>query len=376
MGKGLSMQPRSTIDYYDEGLDLLASSLYQKAAEPFGAARILHPVAFRSLAFSELEDATVWTRDWICVGSHDLIPDNGDLLPYTVGTHGLHAQRTPSGFAARFNKAQHGGCRTVPLQCQTGTKTRCSFTSCGYSRDRDVIKSGSLEEESPEMHQYLGLRPERLLTAKLANWMQFILINLDPASEDPDASLRDLGGVLNLDATAPLPLRSHKWAEFDANWKLLGQNLTAGNVVDEDADGSWIATRSSRVDGSSCMRAWVFPNLVLCVERREVCAVVLQPTAMGRTLCRVSVFSEADVPQRSWMTDVCERAAAAVKQHADLTCWYTASAPSTHGNDMPLQDDAVGAWMQHTLIRRIRRELGERPVQREASGGIYAGNPA
>lgn len=370
------MQLRSAIGYYDEGIDLLASSLYQNAVGPFGSARILHPIAFRSLAFSELEDAAVWTRDWICIGSRDLIPDRGDLLPYTVGTHGLHVQRTSSGFVARFNKAQHGGCRVVPLQCKTGTKTRCSFTSCGYSRDRDVIKADALGGESPEMHQYLGLRPERLLTAKIANWMQFILINLDHASEDPDDSLHQLGEVLDFRTTAPLPLRSHRWAEFDANWKLVGQALAAGNVVDESANRSWIATRSLGVSGSSCMTAWLFPNLILSVEGREVCAVVLQPTAMERTLCRVSVFSEAEIPKSSWMTHVCERAATAVERHTDLTRWYTASAPSTHGNDMPLQDDAVGAWMQHTLIRRIQRELAERPLQREYSGGVYVGNSA
>ncbi len=202
--------------------------------------------------------------------------------------------------------------------------------------------------------------------------MQFLLINLDHASEGPGATLRDLGDVLGLRESTSAVLRFHSWLEFETNWKLLGQCLADGEVTDEDTYGSWIATRGAGPGDGAYAAAWLFPNLVLMVAGRETCALVLQPTAMGRTLCRMSVYSEEASPRRPWAAHVLERAAAAKAKHADLARWYTAAAPSTRGKDMPLQEDAVGAWMQRELARRITCEIEMKPVQHDLTKDSHA----
>ena len=110
----------------------------------------LPPDAFTSAAFLKLEDAKLWPRSWVCIGASQEIPNAGDLLPYTVGVHGIHVQRQADGsLVGRFNKAQHGGCHFIPIQCQTGKKTRCGFTSCGYSLDRAAIPAGPSGKRCP-----------------------------------------------------------------------------------------------------------------------------------------------------------------------------------------------------------------------------------
>lgn len=347
------MTHRRDLGYRDEGRDLADASFYADALG--NAPRVLPPVAFRSLRFSQLEDEAVWTRDWVCVGSHEAIAEKGDLLPFTVGTHGVHVQRTESGIVARFNKAQHGGCRAIPLQCQTGAKTRCSFTSCGYSRDRGAIAASELGDGTPEMHQYLGLRPERLLTAHARSWGPLIFVNLDVAPVWPDAELTALNQRGRFFG-AHKPRRSREvWLEYAANWKLAGQNLAAGGAVTAQGD-AWMYADTALSDGTVASVAWLFPNLVLIGTPESTAVVTLQPTAMGQTLCRLSTYgADPQADLTFWREEIGRRAAQAEAEHDDLARWGTQHRPDTIGVPPPLQKGAAGAWMQAALAARLAR---------------------
>ena len=348
------MSHRPDLGFYDEGHDLASPAFY---ADAIGAdARTLPPAAFRSLAFTHLEDEAVWTRDWICVGSHEAIPNEGDLLPFTVGTHGVHVQRTAEGLAARFNKAQHGGCRAVPLQCQTGAKTKCSFTSCGYSRDRRAIPASELGDGTPEMHQYLGLRPERLLTAHAKSWGPLIFVNLDIAPAWPERSLKALNRTMGAFGNHK-PARSRElWIEISANWKILGSALAAGSPVGDDETGGWILTGTTLADGRAATAAWLFPNLVLISTEAETAVVVLQQTAIGQTLCRLSVYAEDPAASlETWRAEIEARAARGEADHQAIARFGTSHRPETIGQTPPAQTSPVAAWMQRTLATRVDR---------------------
>ena len=345
------MLHRPDLGFQDEGQDLSSPAFYAQALGRFGEARVLPPVAFRSLRFSLLEDETIWTRDWICVGCAEEIPHEGDLLPFTVGTHGIHVQRAGNELKARFNKAQHGGCRAIPLQCQTGKKTKCSFTSCGYSRDRAAIPARDLGDATPEMQQYLGLRPERLLTAHVCRFGPLIFVNLDTEPAQNETALADLDGAgpffeggVHRSAAGLL--------EFNANWKLLGQHLAAGEPICEAEDGACLLARSS-VGGQPAHVAWLFPNLVLIAEGGETCAIVLQQTALGQTLCRYFVYGGfREEASAFWRGEIERRAAKASADHHETVRWGTNFRPETVGAALPLQSDRQGHWMQRMLARR------------------------
>lgn len=115
------MARRPQLGYFEGGTDLCASETYADSVAPTGPVSLLPMAAYRSLNFAYLEDERVWTRDWVCIGTERDIPRPGDLLPYTLGNHGIHVQRQQDGsLRGAFNSAQHGGCRVVPLQCQGG----------------------------------------------------------------------------------------------------------------------------------------------------------------------------------------------------------------------------------------------------------------
>lgn len=256
------------------------SSVSMVRAAPQGTVRLLPPAAFQSRVFQAEEDAAIWTRAWVCVGFAAEIPNAGDVLPFTVGNHGIHIERLADGsFMGRFNKAQHGGCRAVPLQCQTGAKTKCSFTACGYSRDRRPI-AGDDGNRDASLDQYLGLRPERLLRVPVKAWGPLLLVQLDPDAriefDWPEADAV-LGDTLCAESGGAVATR---WVEHEANWKHLAACLAEGAV---ETSGESHAVHDAET-------VLLFPNVVILVWREITAITILQPTALGRTLSRIRLF--------------------------------------------------------------------------------------
>ncbi|MGE6689875.1 hypothetical protein ACQKFE_18100 [Stutzerimonas stutzeri] len=345
------MSRRPELGYFEGGVDLCASETYADCIAQTGPARLLPLAAYRSLSFAYLEDERIWTRDWVCIGTQRDVPHPGDLLPYTLGNHGIHVQRQEDGsLRGAFNKAQHGGCRVVPLQCQGGRKTSCSFTSCGYSRDRGPISADELGDGASAMHQYLGLRPERLLPVRVQILGELIFVNLDP--EAPPLATTDLGArsaVLEAAAT-----RVVHWREYDADWKLLGQHLLEAGPGRSMIRGDDIF----EVRSDAMLAFWGFPNLLMLAQGNETCLVLLQPTALGKTLCRIHLFSTAAVAggdeqgmSDRWLGLINQRGMRAVAFCAQLDRPIPASI-----NETTPQTDPAGRWAQACLVRRITAE--------------------
>lgn len=302
------MEFHPDMGYEENGVDLANSDLYKTTNLPFGQASILPPFSYQSKVFSELEDEKLWTRNWIAIGSIHDIQTAGDLLPYTVGHHGIHVQRESDGnLIGRFNKAQHGGCRAVPLQCQTGKKTKCSFTSCGYSRDRNVIRVEEIGENTPTMHQYLGLIPERLLPVKVETLGPYIFINIDHECN----SLTDYIEIVPENIKSLLKndfkLQYSEWFECSSNWKLAGRAFFDNEYVSNNFENkqlnessnyfivSDLSTHSIGINTPKDLKdvrlCWLFPNLILVLHPTFILSVILQPTSMGECTLRTSLYT-------------------------------------------------------------------------------------
>ncbi|KQT58034.1 hypothetical protein ASG52_22725 [Methylobacterium sp. Leaf456] len=326
---------RPDLGHRAEGWDLADPAFFEGSLDP-SAPRLLPPAAYRALAFAELEDDVVWTRAWLAIGLAAEIPSPGDLLPFTAGHHGIHVQRDEAGgFVGRFNKAQHGGCRAVPLQCRTGTRTRCSFTACGYSRDGTVLPADG--GSTPAMHQYLGLRPERLLPVAVRPWGSLIRINLDPEAEPLETAQQGLAALVG----------ETRRAEFSANWKLAAQALAEGMPR---AEGQHSLDLTGRLTtGAAADISLHFPNLILIASGPETCAIMLQPTALGQTLLRIGLLgpegaapSDLEASWSTWQAEIAARLASAVAVQAALGNFATPPAASS-----------AGLWLQQRIAERV-----------------------
>lgn len=345
------------LGFHDEGADLTDAQTYAACRAPLGEARALPPFAWRSKTFSELESEKIWTRAWVPIGLLPQIPNPGDLLPFTLGFHGIHVQRgADGGYEARLNRHQHGGCRFVPEQCRTGKQTKCTIASCNYTRDAMVIPALEDGQDAPEMYKFVGINPAKLVPVRSALWGPFVMINLDP--EAPDlaealpADLEGLGAALD----AMPGLAHHQWFDFKCNWKSLGAAFLRGAETRRIAhQGTCVALDCTGAEGERL--AWLFPNLLLAVHDDHIAVLLLQATGMGDTLCRFSLLtrdgaaSEGLVGQ--WQRRLGATGVEAVKAHDGHAQWGTSSRPETIGAERPVERDPASHAVQQYVIDRV-----------------------
>lgn len=256
-----------------------------------------------------LEDERIWTRAWACVGVEQQIPTPGDLLPATIGHHGLHVQRRHDGrLQAAFNALQYGSCWTIPSQCGHGHKTKCPYVSCAHSLDTDALRAKN-DAPTPEMRQFIGFNSLKLAQVAVQTVGPLMFVTL----ADPPAPLDPQLGALGPAARVELPRRldhvARFWAELDCNWKLasdalfealgapaggtrLDERLGASTVMPATAmshDELWTTGEAAALeplateDEVRLLRA--FPNIVLARLPNHVAAVVVKPTRLdGATL--------------------------------------------------------------------------------------------
>lgn len=367
------------LGYVENGVDLSDADLYKTAVQPFGQATILPPFSYQSKIFSDLEDEKLWTRSWIAIGTTQQIPNTGDLLPFTVGHHGIHVQREEDGsLTGRFNKAQHGGCRAVPLQCQTGKKTKCSFTSCGYSRDQHAIPVEAIGENSPTMHQYLGLIPERLLPIKVETLGPFIFVNLDPDSCSLKEAAGNLPAEIDTCAIEQLTLHTDEWFECESNWKLAGRAFYDSEHINGCLSIHDHATAPNHFHASDLSIPeltdlknntlektklfWLFPNLLLVNSPTHILCVILQPTSMRESLLRTCIFNKkeietSDTSSPTYVQKYIQSVQSRAKSFQQMTDKLTSvGAPELTDDMIPIEQNVAGYIFHRYVTKQIGTE--------------------
>jgi len=264
-----------------------------------------------------LEDERIWTRDWVCVGVEQQIPRPGDLLPATVGHHGLHVQRRPDGgLRAGFNVLQYGSCWTIPAQCGHGHKTKCPYVSCAHSLDTDAVLA---EDGAPtrEMRQFIGFNPLKVADVPVRTAGPLIFVTLAHSAPPLDEQLGGLGAAARLGPLGRLNHVARLWVELDCNWKLasdalfqaLGAPADGGRLEDRLAPDAvvpatatshcelWTAGAAAALeplapDGDGEIRLLrTFPNVVLAMLPNHAAAVVIKPTRLDGVTLVVALFA-------------------------------------------------------------------------------------
>ncbi len=302
------------LGYYDEGLNLTKTETYSEVIKEYGKAKKLTPVAYTSRVFMELENEKIWTRGWIPIGLSQQIPNISDLLPYTLGFHGVHAQRTKDqSIDVRLNFHQHGGCRFVPEQCRTGAQTKCSIHSCNYTRDSDVI-FGENGNDSDLMYKFVGINPQKLRSVSYDFLSSLVLVNLDPSYQSFDKSfdseiIENFQQIKKYDSIC-----KHKWLDCNSNWKIFLNEFMQcfsdfsvqtefkyfhENICYEPYIRKKLKISDVFMSGQEDVEFfWLFPNLLLLKTPKYCLIIIIQATAMNKNLQRCFFLRDSSMDEK------------------------------------------------------------------------------
>lgn len=178
---------------------------------PFDPSRALPNEAFRSAALAALELEHIWHRDWVFVGTADSIPDPGDQLAVTVGTHPVLLLRQQDGtLAALSNLCAHRGTLLVDGTAN-GKRIQCPYHAWTYAEDGRLLSVPFADKAEHCLPRY-----------RVAVWHGLVFVSLNDDVEPFDdrvAQIEPLLAERNMDELHHWP-RHHESEQWQCNWKL------------------------------------------------------------------------------------------------------------------------------------------------------------
>jgi phenylpropionate dioxygenase-like ring-hydroxylating dioxygenase large terminal subunit len=211
-----------------------ARQVVEKAATSVGPvekAEILPAEAYTSEQFWEFEKHAIFSREWLCVGHANEVPNPGDHLPLTVLEEPVLLVRDDTGTVRVLSAiCQHRGHpifgglaqRAADAPCLNAKTLLCPYHNWAYRLDGRLIGAPSMQETTPvaQLRQSVRL-PE--IRSEIFHGLVFI--NFDAAAEPLAPRLAKLGREL---ATYPLadlvPAQILALTDLKWNWKLHHEN--------------------------------------------------------------------------------------------------------------------------------------------------------
>lgn len=201
-------------------LDEVLGSLKVKLSQTIDEARSLHPGAYHSEAFCELELEALFRRGWICVGRDSELENVGDYLTFEIAGQPVYSVRGDDNEIHTYsNVCLH---RLMVLLEGTGNIRRivCPYHAWCYRPDGQLINA-------PEMKSRPGfdVRKHRLPELRTEIWQGWIYVALDNHIDAIGAQLEPLEEVIGRYRVYTYEQIDRIDTVWNCNWKCLAENF-------------------------------------------------------------------------------------------------------------------------------------------------------
>ncbi len=182
----------------------------------------LDPAAYIDPDFFDLEQARVFERGWVVVGTAPEVADPGRLLVRRVGQRSVLITRDTNGVLRGFlNACRHRGTEIAEDDCTIGGTIRCPYHRWGYGLDGTLVAAPMFDdvpraEFDKDNH---GLVPVRVEA-----WGVLLFACLDPETPDLLDWLGDLPERMAGYRLDEWRIQEEATLEIEANWKLISEN--------------------------------------------------------------------------------------------------------------------------------------------------------
>jgi choline monooxygenase len=198
-------------------------SLYDDRA-PLAEASTIPAPWYVDARLAELENQTVFTRNWLVLGRAEQVEKPGHFVTGTIAGEPIVAVRGADGqLRAFYNVCRHHAAKVVTEPCGIASILHCPYHGWNYGLDGALKGMPEFDGVRNFDRQSNGLVPVRVET-----WEAFVFVNLDPNARP----LREfLGGLVG--RCAPLGLsKLHYFGsrvyDIACNWKVFVDNYLDG----------------------------------------------------------------------------------------------------------------------------------------------------
>jgi phenylpropionate dioxygenase-like ring-hydroxylating dioxygenase large terminal subunit len=197
-----------------------AQELRDNTALPFEKARAMPPSVYTSEAFLAQEIASIFAKEWFCVGRADALAQSGDYVTLDLAGQPIIVLRDKSGaLQAMSNVCRHR--MSTLLEGRGNTRAIvCPYHAWTYNLD------GTLRG-APAMTKNEGFCKDdyRLPSIRCETFLGWVFVTLNPDVQPVArqlAQVQKLVGDYDMAAYTETFFESHIW---DTNWKVLAENF-------------------------------------------------------------------------------------------------------------------------------------------------------
>ncbi len=198
----------------------ILAQLRASADAPLNRAMSSHPQLYRDPGIAALEDAKIWSQDWLCPGFAADIPNPGDYITFSIGPDPIFIARGQDGEIRAFSNICRHRMMVMLQGSGNASKVVCPYHAWTYDLDGKLRGAGHMER-STGFNKDDHCLPE----IRVEVWHGWIYVTLNPDAPsvaDSLMALEPLVAQFKLGDYIPVASQDHVW---DTNWKLLAENF-------------------------------------------------------------------------------------------------------------------------------------------------------
>ena len=204
-------------------LATILKKLQQAAGEDFQQAHPIPADANHSAEFLDHELRHVFSKDWVCIGREDELPEYGDYLTDEIAGAPVMAVRQQDGQIKGFiNACAHRFACLLPNQRGSSKRFTCRYHAWTYDCNGDLLRAPYMEMKSD-----FNVSQHRLKSIPCDIWEGFVYLSLDSNQTSIEARLKPL--TENIVGRYDMSCYKTAFREtmiWNANWKNLIENFT------------------------------------------------------------------------------------------------------------------------------------------------------
>ena len=205
---------------HDDAASVL-DTLARERNTPLSESYSLPPVGYLSPALFELECERIFSREWICVGHSDEIPEVGDFFcTEIVGEQIILVRQGADRIHALSNVCRHRSAKLAD-GCGRSERIVCPYHGWTYDLDGRLVGAAYMENA-----QSFDLSDVRLPRLRLETWKGFLFVNLDDEAAPLGARLEPVEPLIGAFHTEEMSYRFGAEMVWNANWKVITENFT------------------------------------------------------------------------------------------------------------------------------------------------------
>jgi len=306
---------------------------------PIETAWGLPAAAYTSEEFFRLEQNKYLRKMWMAAAFEAEIPELGDAHPLIVAGLPIILVRNANGKINAFhNVCRHRGMMVLGEPCQALKQFTCPYHAWGYDLDGNLTRAPFFDG-TPTGVEKGGLNKESLdlVPIRCAVWHHWVFVDFSGQAPPIEEHLRPLLEFMNnADISALRYAGKAEW-EFNANWKMVGDNwenyhhvYVHGGVfakmsddIDMETGKLWSAPLHSGSvltlrrqiekapsytfketglplipfpNGNERVTApnFIFPNIEIDLVRDNISSIIYEPVAPNRTIAKMGFFFVGD----------------------------------------------------------------------------------